>query len=298
MKVFVTGGTGFVGQEVLKQLLAAGHEVRALVRAGSENKLPIHPQLDIRRGDATDPASLAGALTGCEAAIHLVGIIREIPAKGVTFEKLHVEATRNLLDAAKNQGARRYLHMSANGTRENAATPYHQSKWRGEELVRASGLDWSIFRPSLIFGAKGEFVHMLADLVRKLPVVPVFGDGQYRMSPVAVEDVAAGFVAALAKPESIGQSYCCCGPTSLTYDELLDAFGAALGKGTVLKLHQPLCLVKPVVNLLEGIPRFPITSGQLTMLLEGNVCDPKNWSETFGISPREIKEELHTIFAS
>ncbi len=298
MKVFVTGGTGFIGQEVLKQLFAAGHEVRALVRAGSENKLPIHPGLDLRRGDAVDPASLAGALAGCDATIHLVGIIREIPAKGITFEKLHVETTRNLLEAAQSQGVRRYLQMSANGTREDATTPYHQSKWQAEKLVRASQLDWTIFRPSLTFGAKGEFVHMLADLVRKLPVVPVFGDGQYRMSPVTVEDVAASFVAALAQPESIGQTYCCCGPASLSYDELLDAFGAALGKGKVLKLHQPLCLMKPLVNLLEAVPRFPITSGQLTMLLEGNVCDPKNWSETFGITPRDIKEDLRAIFAS
>ncbi len=298
MKVFLTGSTGFVGHEVLKQLLEAGHSVRCLVRPGSEKKLPSHPQLEIRSGDATDPASLGGALEGCEAAIHLVGIIRELPARGITFAKLHVEATRNLLEAAHAQGVRRFLHMSANGSRENAVSAYHQTKWQAEELVRASTLDWTIFRPSLIFGAGGEFVTMIASLIRKLPVVPVFGDGRYRMTPVAVEDVAKGFVAALQQPESAGQAYHCGGSKSYSYDEMLDAFGQALGKGKVCKIHQPLFLMKPLVSLLESVPAFPITSSQLTMLLEGNECDPKPWSDAFGLDPISLEEGLQRILGS
>ncbi len=298
MRIFLTGSTGFVGSEVLKQLLAAGHIVRCLVRSGSEKKLPQHPQLEIRLGDATDPSSLDCALEECDAAIHLIGIIREFPARGITFAKLHVEATRNILEAAKTQGVRRYLHMSANGSRENAVSPYHQTKWQAEELVRASGLDWTIFRPSLIFGEGGEFVTMIADLIRKLPVAPVFGDGRYRMTPVAVADVAKGIVAALKQPESIGQSYHCGGAKSYSYDEMLDAFGRALGKDRVHKIHQPLCLMKPVVSLLESIPAFPITSSQLTMLLEGNVCDPKPWSDAFAITPLSLEEGLQRIFNS
>lgn len=296
MKVFLTGSTGFVGQEILKQLLASGHTARCLVRVGSEKKLPRHPQLEIHHGDATDANSLNGALAGCEAAIHLVGIIREFPSRGVTFRKLHVEATRNLLEAAKAQGVRRYLHMSANGARQNAVSPYHQTKWLAEEAVRASGLDWTIFRPSLIFGANGEFVTMLADLIRKLPVVPVFGDGCYRMTPVALENVAEGFVTALRLPETIGQTYHCGGPKSYSYDEMLDVFGKALGKDRVHKLHQPLGLMKPLVSLFESLPAFPITSSQLTMLLEGNECDPKPWNDTFNLTPLSLEDGLSRIF--
>lgn len=292
MKVFVTGATGFVGHEVLHQLLAAGHSVRALVRPGSEKKLLQEDQVKIHHGDACDPETLDGALDDCDAIIHLVGIIREFPGKEITFQKLHVDATRNMLTAAQGQGVKRFLQMSANGTRENAVTPYHQTKWQAEQAVRASALDWTIFRPSLIYGAGGEFVGMISDLIRKLPAVPVIGDGQYRMSPVAVEDVAAGFVRALQTPASIGQVYHCCGPQSCSYDELLEAFGQAMGKDHVRKIHQPLALMKPAIALMESVPSFPITSGQLTMLLEGNVCDPEKWSTDLGLTPTPLTEGL------
>lgn len=292
MNVFVTGATGFVGHEILRQLLAAGHSVRALVRPGSEAKLLQDEQVKIHQGDACDSSSLEGALEGCDAIIHLVGIIREFPAKGITFQKLHVEATNIVLAAAKAQRVKRYLQMSANGTREGATTPYHQTKWQAEQAVRGSALDWTIFRPSLIYGAGSEFVTTISDLIRKFPMVPVIGDGHYRMSPVAVEDVAAGFVRALQRPGSIGQIYHCCGPQDCSYDELLDSFGKAMGKDHVRKVHQPLVLMKPAIALMESVPSFPITSVQLTMLLEGNVCDPEKWSAAFDITPTPLAEGL------
>ncbi|MDO3377999.1 complex I NDUFA9 subunit family protein [Geoalkalibacter halelectricus] len=295
MKVYLTGSTGFVGREVLHQLLAAGHTVRCLVRPGSEGRLPIEKNIEVRLGDVTDAESLAGSLEGCDAAVHLVGIIREFPGKGITFQRLHTEASRNLVAAAEAQGIRRYLHMSANGTRPAAESLYHQTKWQGEEAVRASTLEWTIFRPSLIFGPGDEFVNMLADLIRKTPVVPVIGDGRYQMAPVAVEDVAAAFVAALDKEQCIGQTYPLCGPQAFSYDEILDLVGAACGKPRVHKLHHPVCLMKPVIKMLQGIPQFPITSSQLTMLLEGNVCDgeaQRAWNTVFAIEPKEFAEGI------
>lgn len=282
MKVFVTGATGFVGSEIVRQLLAAGHEVRCLIRPGSEGKLAHNRAgVEIRYGDATEAPTLHDALTGCDAVIHLVGIIREVPEKGITFERLHVAATRNILAAAHAQGVGRYLQMSANGTRADAVAPYHRSKWQAEEAVRTTSLDWTIFRPSVIFGAGDGFVNMLADLIRKLPLIPVIGDGEYRMSPVAVEDVARGFIRALTTPESIGQTYHCGGPQELTYNRILDIIATTLGKSGATKIHHPVFLAKPVIRLLEGHPRFPITSGQLTMLLEGNSCDPAPWRDAF-----------------
>lgn len=291
MKVFLTGGTGFVGSTILQRLLKAGHRVRCLIRHGSEDKITVAKGVEIHRGDATAPESLKGALAGCDAVIHLVGIIREFPDRGITFERLHVEATANILAAARDQGIRRYLHMSANGTREGAVSPYHRSKWRAEELVRASGLDWTIFRPSVIFGKGGEFLSLLSQLVRRLPVVPVIGDGRYRMAPVAVDDVALAFVRALETPDSLGQTYAMCGSGSYSYDELLDIVGEALGKSRVYKLHQPVFLVKPVIGLLEGVSAFPITRTQLTMLLEGNVCEDAAWRKVFGIDAKDFAAE-------
>jgi NADH dehydrogenase len=298
MKVFLTGGTGFVGSEVLRQLVAAGHSVRCLVRAGSDGKLAVREGVEVRHGDVTEPETLEGALEGCDAVIHLVGIIREFPGKGITFKRLHFEATRTMVEAAEIQGVKRYLQMSANGTRENATSPYHQTKWQAEEAVRASSLDWTIFRPSLIFGPGDAFVNMLAELMCKLPVMPVIGDGRYRMSPVAVEDVAASFVKALAKPETVGRTFHCCGPQSHNYDEVLDLIGAALGKAHVPKLHHPVFLMKPVVALLESIPAFPLTSSQMTMLLEGNECDPAEWAEAFGIKPQAFPEGIRRYLKS
>lgn len=292
MKVFVTGGTGFVGNEVLRQLVAAGHGVRALVRAGSEAKLALREQVEVWPGDVTDPACLVGALDGCDAIIHLVGIIREFPDKGVTFERLHVEGTDNLLIAAQAQGVKRYLHMSSNGTRPNAVAQYHRTKWQAEEAVRASGLDWTILRPSLIFGPGGEFITMLADLIRKMPVVPVIGGGRYRMQPVTVRQVAESFVKALDLPQTIGQTYELGGGQSYSYEEILDLTGAALGKDRVSKLHQPLFMIKPMVRMMEGFVSFPITSDQLTMMLEGNVCDPRRWAEEFDIEPESYADGI------
>jgi uncharacterized protein YbjT (DUF2867 family) len=283
MKIFVTGGTGFVGHEILRQLSAAEHRMVALVRPGSESRLVKNDRISFHPGDLTRPETLGGGLQGCEAVLHLVGIIREFPGQGITFDKLHTEATRAMVRAAQSQGVRRYLQMSANGARSESASAYHRSKWEAEQAVRQSGLDWTIFRPSLIFGAQDQFVNMLADLIRKTPVVPVIGDGTYRMNPVAVEDVATGFVRALQEPRSIGQTYHCGGPRELSYDELLDLIGRALGKEKVHKLHHPVALVKPVIRLFESFPHFPITSTQLTMLLEGNTCDPAPWAQMFDL---------------
>lgn len=285
MKVFVTGGTGFVGREILGQLLSAGHEVRALVRDGSQDKLSGHQNLETHIGDVTDAASLVGALDGCDAVIHLVGIIREFPGRGITFKKMHVTATENILEACDEQEVQRFLHMSSNGTRERGTTAYHRTKWQAEELVRASGLDWTIFRPSLIFGRGSEFVKMLTELIRRVPVVPVIGDGQYRMQPVSVEQVAVSFVKALAMPESIGKTYHQGGSESYTYDAILDLTGKAMGRKQVTKVHQPLFMIKPMIKMLQGFEQFPITEGQLKMLIEGNVCDPDEWAQAFGLVP-------------
>ena len=292
MQIFVTGGTGFVGNAVIDQLLAAGHTVHCLVRPGSEDKLSRKKDVIVHFGDVTDLASLKKGVPGCDAIIHLVGIIREFPGKNITFQNLHVRATKNMLNAASGLGIKRYLHMSANGTRANAATAYHQTKWQAEEAVRTSKLDWTIFRPSLIYGQGSEFVAMMSNLVLKLPVVPVIGDGQYRMQPVAVAQVAQSFARALGKEETIGETYHLGGRQDYSYDEIIDLFGQGLGKKTVRKLHHPLMLMKPAIKLLQSIPQFPISADQLAMLLEGNSCDPANWAKAFNIDPEDFATGL------
>jgi len=288
MKIFVSGGTGFVGGHLCRELLDRGHTLRLLVHSRGEGELV---GIEHVTGDVTDAKSCLEGAQGCDAVINLVGIIREFPGRGVTFARLHGEATRNMVAAARQSGIGRYLQMSALGSRPGAVSGYHRSKYAAEELVRASGLDYTIFRPSVIFGPGDAFISMLAGYIRSFATVPVVGDGAYRLQPIYAGDVARCFALALEKPETIGQTYELCGRDRLTYLELVDAIGRVMGKGFVLKLKNPLCLMKLVTPLLEGFSFFPLTSDQITMLLEESICDG-SWQKTFGFESTGFAEGI------
>ncbi|QEM66840.1 complex I NDUFA9 subunit family protein [Geobacter sp. FeAm09] len=287
MRVFIAGGTGFVGEHVSRELLRRGHQLRLLMhRRGA-----VSAGVEQVEGDVTRPDTFEQAMGGCDAVMNLVGIIREFPGKGVTFERLHVQATANMLAAASRAGIRRYVQMSALGTRPDAVSAYHRTKFRAEELVRASGLDWTILRPSLIFGPKDAFVGMLARQVRLAPVVPVIGSGAYRLQPIHGDDVARCFALALELPATIGQCFELCGNDRLRYVDLLDAVAAALGKPAPFKPRLPLGLMKLAIPVLQGIPQFPLTMDQLQMLVEENICDGR-WKQTFGFEPKGFREGI------
>jgi NADH dehydrogenase len=298
LRVFVTGGTGFVGKHVVRALLARGFLVRCLVRPGSEGRLRGFESLDRVPGDVLHPDGLAAAAQGCGALVHLVGIIRERPARGVTFERLHVQATVNMLAVAKAAGIPRYLQMSALGTRPGARAPYHRTKWRAEEAVRESGIEWTIFRPSVVFGPGDEFISTLAGMIRRLPAVPVLGDGMYRLQPVAVEHVAEGFARAVLSRAAIGQSYDVAGPSAYPFVDLLDRIGAALGRPRVRKVHVPLGPVKLLTRALQWLPFYPVTMDQIAMLEEESVTDPTRFYTDFGITPEPLAEGLRRLFAA
>lgn len=288
MKIFISGGTGFVGGHLCRELLSRGHQLRLLVHsARTENTAGIEQF----PGDVTDRGRCIAGASGCDAVINLVGIIREFPGRGVTFKQLHEEATANMLAAAGENGIRRYLQMSALGSRPQAVSGYHRSKYAAEEMVVASGLESTIFRPSLIFGSGDAFVNMLAGYIRSFGIVPVIGNGLYRLQPIAAGDVARCFALALEMPGTIGQVYTLCGPDRLTYLELVDTIGRAMGRRFVLKVKNPLSLMKLVTPLLEGLPFFPLTSDQITMLLEESICDG-SWRETFGFEPTGFEEGI------
>ena len=284
MKLFIGGGTGFVGGHVVRELLGKGHQLRLLVHRRSTAVEGVE-QVE---GDVTRLESFEQAAAGCDGVINLVGIIREFPARGITFQHLHVQATANMLAAAAKAGVRRYLQMSALGTRPDAVSGYHRTKHQAEELVRASGLEWTILRPSLIYGPQDAFVTMLAGQLRLAPVMPVMGSGTYRLQPIHADDVARCFALALEIPATIGHSYELCGNDRLSFNDLLDEVAAALGKSAPFKPRAPLGFMKAVIPYLQNIPQFPITSDQLQMLLEESICDGC-WKTTFGFEPRAFK---------
>ncbi|MCL6593199.1 MAG: NAD(P)H-binding protein, partial [Alicyclobacillus sp.] len=246
MRVLVTGGTGYVGQRVVQHLQAAGLEVTVWQRPGTQRPLTA---LGVRvvEGDLYDVTALALAMQGCGAVVHLVGILREQPRRGVTFQRVHVQATQSVLTAAALAGVERVCQMSALGARPQAASAYHLSKWQAEECVRASGLAWTILRPSLIFGRGGpgpNFVRLLRNLVQRAPFVPLPGDGQFPLQPVALATVAEAVLAAVRQPRQ--RVYELGGPEVLTYRQLLERVAASLGKPLRL-LSVPLPLLQAVV---------------------------------------------------
>jgi len=298
MKVFVTGATGFVGQEILRQLHAAGHAVRILARnrdSPAVRELRSRYAAEVHPGNVTDAASLTGGLGGCDAVMHLVGIISEVGDQ--TFENVHARGTQNIVTAAQRAGVKRFVHMSALGTRVNAASRYHQSKWAAEDAVRQSGLEFTIFRPSIIYGPGDQFVNLFAKLARFSPVLPVMGSGQTKFQPIAVEDVAACFVKALTEPRAVGQTCELCGPETFTLPEILHVILAVTGKRRWI-VRVPLGLARLQAVLLEFVfPRLlgkapPLNRDQLVMLQEDNVGDPRAAMEVFGLKLTPFAEGI------
>ncbi|MEK6684084.1 MAG: complex I NDUFA9 subunit family protein [Nitrospirota bacterium] len=282
MKIFVTGGTGFVGREVVRQLCGAGHKVGCLVRDVERAKGLLPAAVVLHPGDLTEPSGLRAGLKEYEAVVHLVGIIVE---KGrSTFERIHAQGTADLVRAATEAGIRRFVHMSALGSRPNAVSRYHQTKYQAEKTVIQSGLDWTIFRPSVIFGPGDQFVNLLARIIRLAPVIPIVGQGTSRLQPISVRNVASCFALAIGNPLSYRKAYDLGGPQALTYNQIGQIIADVLEKKKKA-VHIPVPLVKPVALISEWfLPNPPITQEQLILLQEDHVCDPTDAVHDFDLA--------------
>jgi NADH dehydrogenase len=247
------------------------------------------------RGDVTDPASLEGVAEGCDAAIHLVGIISELG--DLTYDRVHREGTVNVVEAAKKAGVKRFILMSALGARADAVSRYHQSRWAAEEVVRNSGLDYTIFRPSVIYGPGDQFVNMFVRFCRYSPVLPVIGSGKSKLQPIPVEAVAQSFVRAISAPGSTGQTYDLCGLEVLTLEQILDQILEVMGQER-WKWHVPLNLMQWQAQACEWVfPNLfnkppPLNQDQLIMLQEDNTGDPEPAVETFHLELPTFKEGI------
>ncbi len=288
MRVLVTGASGFVGRHVTAHLLRQGHQVMALSRRGEA----VEGARGIK-GDIVNDGSLAAVMSQVEAVIHLVGIIRE---RGqATFKQVHIEGTRNVVTAAGIAGVERFVHMSALGAQKGSESHYFDSKARAEEIVRRSGLHWTIHRPSLIFG-KGDnfFGRVLKNLVGSGPVIPQIGDGHFLFRPVWVGDVARAFAQSLDSPATIGEHYDLVGPSEYSLRELLLLMREAMSSKKPL-LPVPLVLMRLALPLLQILPNPPITYDEFNMLLSGNTASPREAQLAFDLVMEKLPNRLPEI---
>lgn len=283
MRVAIIGGTGFVGGYLVDALLDAGYQPSLLVRRGSESKVLRADQCTLVPGSLSDQDSIDKIIDQCDAVIYNAGILREISSDGTTFESIHYRGVVHVVDAAVRAGVERFLLMSANGIHP-PITPYQETKSQAEEHVRKSGLTYTIFQPSVIFGdPRGNTeiaTQLFEDMIRK--PVPAIGfhtglnpsSGNIMMSPVFVQDVAAAFVRSLKDPGTFGQVYALGGPQNISWTGMLQCIAKAAGKKKVI-LPMPISLMKVAASLLDWIPAFPATRDQLTMLAQGNTASDR-----------------------
>jgi uncharacterized protein YbjT (DUF2867 family) len=288
--ILVVGGTGFVGSHLIQRLRKDGVPVRAVVRSPRKAQALKDLGVEVVPGDIADKASLEAAAAGVARIIHLVGIIQEAP--GVTFRGVHVEGTRNLIEAAKKAGVRHFFYQSALGTRPGAKSEYHKTKWEAEELVRASGIPFTILRPSLIYGPGDQFTLRLSEMLKISPVMPVIGPGRSKIQPIYIDDVVTCIAKAVASDAFLNEIYEIGGPEQLTYEEVTAAIAGAMGIKRPM-VHVPLLFMRPMARLLETVlPKPPVTTDQLIMLQEDNVCGMQDVREAFGVEPAPFSTGL------
>ncbi|MBI5259621.1 MAG: complex I NDUFA9 subunit family protein [Burkholderiales bacterium] len=295
-RIVVTGGTGFVGRALCERLAARDAGLHLVVpsrRPTHEHAVGLLPTVDLLARDVHDPAQLAEVFDGAEALVHLVAILH---GSADAFDHVHVALPRKLAAACRAAGVRRVLHVSALGVAPDAPSNYLRSKAAGEAIWRDSGLDVTVLRPSVIFGAEDRFTNLFAQLQRRLPALPLAG-AQARFQPVWVGDVAQAIVHCLTQPATRGQVIECAGPREMTLRDIVQAVGRMAGcERPVLALPDALArLQAAAMGLLPGEPLM--SADNLLSMRVPNVASGRlPGLDSLGIVPTPI-ESLAPHFA-
>ncbi len=301
MRVFVTGGTGFVGRYVVRKLLEEGYEVHLGVRNPEKAKALFGDRVKVHRVNFSSKESVLKALksTNPTYIIHLIGILYEERSKGITFEEVHYRLSVNLYDAALEVGVKKAVHMSALGTHDNAPSRYHQTKRWAERHLIESGLNYVILRPSIILGPEQRLFSDMDRITRWARAVALPGGGNYRFQPVDVRDVAEVFVKCLRKRKPDKKIFELCGTKVVTFKELLRDVFRHLGR-RVLMIPLPkgfMFYTAKVIELFLEPP--PFSSDQMLMMWRDNVCGgmedeavPNGVKEILGRDPVPYEESL------
>lgn len=287
MTVLITGGAGFVGNNIIKQLVERKIPVRAMVRSPQKaGKRLGHygSQVEIVPGDITKPDTLTGLFEGVTAVIHTIAISME--KGGQTYESVNYQGTVHLVNAAKEAGVMRFINMSQNGADSTLPYRFLASKGKAQEYVAQSGLQWTAIRPSAIFGTQDEFFNTFARLVKLTPVVfPLIGGGTAQFQPVSVLDVAEATVRCLEDESTIGKNLVLGGPEVLSLGEIENRVIAALGTRRMM-IPAPVWLLRPAVVVMEKIlPGSPVSTSLLDLLAVPNIVEDNALINHFGMDP-------------
>jgi uncharacterized protein YbjT (DUF2867 family) len=281
----VVGATGFVGRHLVERLTATGHRVRAVSRKGrrlagwTDAVVPLAADVETGQG-------LGAALTGADGIVHLVAIPRE--TGGRRFEDVNVDGVRRVVEAAQAAGVRRLVHLSVLGVADDPRLRYLHSKWRGEQIVRESGLEWVVLRPSLLFGEGDGFFNLVKVTLKwwSPGIVAIPGDGRARFQPLSVEDLAVAVERSLVEPERAGSVLELGGPEHITYREIVDRVMAATGMRR-LKLGLPIPLLSTLTTVTDRfLPVFPVSHDQISSLQRPNYTELDAFERAFGVQPR------------
>ncbi|BDT79930.1 complex I NDUFA9 subunit family protein [Polynucleobacter yangtzensis] len=295
--ILLIGGNGFVGRVIAAQLQLAGYSV--LIPTGhlaAARELRMLPKVHVEDADIHDfdeLQSLCERIDKNGAVINLVGVLHDKPAQpyGKVFKAAHVDLPKNIITAMQLHGLKRYLHMSALGADSNGPSMYQRSKGDGEAAVKASNLDWTIFRPSVIFGAQDQFINLFSKLTKLFPAMPL-ANHQAKFQPVSVDDVASAFVKSLSMPQTIHQSYDLVGPTVYTMKEIVE-FAARRAKTSCAIIPVPAFVGYLQALAFEFMPgptlmsRDNIASMQLPNTLPANGVDAL--TDVFKMSRRSLE---------
>ena len=284
-RVLVTGGSGFVGARLVAKLASDGHDVVVLTRRRERARdlLPL-PTVRVVEGDASDAATLARWAASATSAVNLVGILHERGRD--TFERVHVEFPRTFVGACRNAGVSRIVHMSALAASPDAASAYLRSKAAGEAVIADSGLEWTIFRPSVIFGPGDSFLSLFAKLAQMFPVIPL-ACARARFQPVFVGDVAECMARALVDDATIGERYALCGPKAYTLEELVSYAAQTSGH------PRPIVPLGPAVatlqaRVMELLPGPLLTRDNLASMQHDSVCEG-GFPRAFDLAPTPVE---------
>lgn len=289
MRVLVTGGTGVVGKPAVDRLVERGHTVRLLSRHAERDARLWPSGVEPWPGDVGSGRGIQGAAEGCDAVLHVVGVVGEDPPE-VTFEAVNVEGTRRVVREAERAGVPRLVYVSSLGA-DTGESPYHRSKHAAEEIVRGFRGSWLVLRPGNVYGPGDEVVSTLLKMVRTLPAVPVVGWGDHRFQPVRAEDLAVALVKAVEGPEPAGTALDLSGDEVVTVNELLDLLESVTGRSPA-RVPVPSGVARAGASVAERVGvELPINTSQITMLLEENVIPPGRpnaLTSVFGVTPTPL----------